>query len=91
MRQLDEVTPREMIQKYRNVFGGKEGPQVLYHMLYMLGLFEETSLAPEDMALKNYAARLLKIISGSDVGPVAMEGFLKLLSSQQIPKGSEDS
>ena len=64
MRRLDTFPANELIQTYRITFSTRAGKEVLKHMLYDLGAFQETSEFNEDVVLKNYATRILKILAG---------------------------
>lgn len=83
MHRLDTFPNKELIQSYRNVFSSPEAGKVFAHMMYELGLFEE-SLEEEDKYLKSYAARLIKILGG---GEVSMAAMMSLLNSVKIQKG----
>lgn len=83
MHRLDTFPGSELIQKYRNTFGSTEGREVLAHIIYELGLFEEITLSPEDMAMKNYASRLLKIMGAGEVKLDAVKNFAGQLSLQK--------
>ena len=84
MHRLDTFPNKELIQSYRNVFASPEGGKVLAHMLYELGMFEE-SVNEEDKFLKSYAARLLKILGG---GEVSMAAMMALLNGVMMQKGA---
>ena len=83
MHRLDTFPNKELIQSYRNVFSAPEAGKVFAHMLYELGLFEE-STSDEDKYLKSYAARLVKILGA---GEVSMAAMMTLLNSVRIQKG----
>jgi hypothetical protein len=89
-QRLDFFPGKDLMQNYRNVFGAHDGPKVLNHMLYELGLFEDTSMNPEDSALKNYASRLLRILGGGEVRQAAVELLIKQLNLQPLPKEKVD-
>jgi len=63
---------------------------VLVHMLYDLGVFVETSDSPEDVALKNYGTRLIKILGGGDVDENTMIEFTKRLMKQPLTYNKEE-
>ena len=91
LHRLDTFPAKDLLQKYRNVFSSKEGPEVLTHMLFELGLFEDmASMSAEDSALKNYGSRILKILGGSEVTSDSIEVFLKRLMSQPLIEERED-
>lgn len=75
-----------LIDQYRRVFSSKHGVDILYHMLYDLGVFQEISDGPEDVALKNYGLRLLKILGGGGPDEDTIRQFTKKLMKQQLPK-----
>lgn len=89
MHRLDTFPGNDLIKQYRNTFGGNEGETVLAHILYELGLFEEISLSPEDMALKSYASRLLKILGGGEVRIDTIKNFIGQLNSQRLEEKNE--
>lgn len=88
LHRLDLFPEKETIGSYRNIFSTPHGKEVLVHMLFDLGMFEEVS-TPEDMALRNYASRLLKILSGGEVSKDSIQAFSMKLMKQQLMKGSE--
>ena len=90
MNRLDTFPTIELVKSYRNVFSGVEGPKVLAHILYELGLFQEVSYSPEDQALKNYGSRLLSILGGGDVGMTAVTMLSRQLMSQPLEKAKND-
>lgn len=55
-------------------------------MLYDLGVFEQVHGGAEDIALKNYGNRLLKILSGSEVNDSSIKEFVNKLMRQPISK-----
>lgn len=78
---------RELLQKYRNVFSHREAPEVLYHMLMELGVFEtKPAITPEDVALKVYGARLLNILGGGEVKQNSITAFINQLKLQPLQK-----
>ena len=81
----------ELIGQYRKVFSSNEGLEVLTHILFDLGMFEQISDGPEDVALKNYANRLIGILSGSEPDKSNMQDFVKRLMKQPLPKVKDDS
>jgi organic radical activating enzyme len=58
-------------------------------MLYDLGVFVEVTDGAEDVALKNYGTRLLKILSGGEPTQANIEEFAKRLMKQPIPRQEE--
>ena len=86
MNRLDTFPNNDLIKSYRNVFGGIEGPKVLNHILWELGLFQEVSYSPEDQALKNYGSRLLSILGGGEIGVSAVTMMARQLMSQPLEK-----
>ena len=91
MNRLDTFSAKDLLQQYRNVFSSKEGPAVLAHMLYEMGLFEDMpSMTAEDAALKNYASRLLKILGGGEVEAGSIHIFVRQLMSQPLKEEREE-
>jgi len=76
--------------QYRNLFSGRSASDVLSHMLYDLGTFTETSETAEDMALKNYGIRLLRILGGGEVGETAIQAMVKQLMKQSLKNMKEE-
>ena len=89
MHRLDTFPNSDLIAQYRQAFSSRSGQVVLVHMLYDLGVFIETSDAPEDVALKNYGTRLIKILGGGEVGENTMMEFTKRLMKQPLTKGED--
>lgn len=80
------------VHQYRRVFSTKDGQQVLQHILFELGVFQE-SIEESDVVLRNYGTRLLKILSGDDLhGPDghAIMVFLQQAMKQQLKKETPD-
>ncbi len=88
---LDMFPGPELIGHYRKVFSSNEGLEVMTHILFDLGMFEQTSESLEDVALKNYANRLLEILSGSAPDKGNMQEFIKRLMKQPLPKVRDES
>lgn len=86
MQRLDLFPNNELISQYRQVFSSGAGLTVLSHILYDLGTFLEVSAGPEDIALKNYGNRLLKILSGGEIAEDNLKAFTKQLMKQPLPK-----
>ena len=89
MNRLDTFPNADLIAQYRQAFSSRSGQVVLVHMLYDLGAFIETSDAPEDVALKNYGTRLIKILGGGEVDENTMMEFTKRLMKQPLTKGED--
>jgi len=85
---LDLFPKEELIASYRNIFTGKGSEDVLLHMLYDLGIFEETQ-NEEDIVLKNYGIRLLKILGGGEVSRETIRVFTKALVKQPLKEKKE--
>ena len=84
---LDAFPGKDLLQQYRNVFSHKEAIPVLMHMLIDLGTFADLpNISPEDAALKNYGARLLKIIGGGDLTENTVKHLVIGLVSNQLPE-----
>lgn len=90
MRRLDTFPTNELIQAYRATFSTRAGREVLKHMLFDLGAFQETSEFNEDVVLKNYGTRLLKILAGGEVGEDSIDGFITRLLKQPLIKAVEE-
>ena len=74
-----------LIQMYRNVFSHGEARHVLYSMLFDLGFFNENVL-PEDLPLRNYATKLLKILGAGEIKMNAIDNLVNGLKSNPIPE-----
>jgi hypothetical protein len=92
MSQDNGYTPKwnDLVGYYRQIFSTSEGQEVLVHMLCELGVMVETSSSPEDVALRNYGIRLLKILSGGEPIRENIKQFTKQLMRQPIPKEQDD-
>ena len=90
MHRLDLFPDKELIELYRRVFSSSHGLNVLSHMLYDLGVFLEITDGAEDVTLKNYGNRLMKILSGGEPSQLNIEEFAKRLMKQPIPKSKEN-
>ena len=84
MRRLDIFPNNDLIQAYRTTFSTRAGKEVLKHMLYDLGAFQETSEFNEDVVLKNYGTRLLKILAGGEIGEDGIDQFINRLMKQPL-------
>jgi hypothetical protein len=91
MHRHDLFPGKELIGQYRSVFSSAAGLSVLSHMIYDLGVFLEVKSGPEDIALKNYGNRLLKILAGGDPTAENIENFTKRLMMQPLPKGNDEN
>ena len=92
MHRLDTFPNNDLVSQYRQAFSSRAGQVVLAHMLYDLGAFIEISDAPEDVSLRNYGTRLIKIIGGGEVDENTMMEFTKRLMKQPLSKEiKEDS
>jgi hypothetical protein len=79
-----------LIIQYRRVFSSTHGIDVLNHILFDLGTFTETSDSSEDVALKNYGLRLLKILGGGEPQEDTMKVFTMQLMKQILEKETPD-
>lgn len=59
MAQITQPEELALARAYRNTFSSEEGREVFCHMMLELGFFEASASTPEDIALGNYARRLL--------------------------------
>ena len=75
------LPPKDVIQRYRNVFTSREGLFVLAHMFGELGFFDSLE---ENNPRRIYAMRLLEIIGAGDVQRNAFDVFIKALSGQGV-------
>ncbi len=89
MHRLDLFPTNDMITLYRATFSTKAGREALKHILYDLGVFTLSAESAEDVALRNYGTRLLKILAGGEVGEDGIEQFIKRLMIQPLPKEKE--
>jgi hypothetical protein len=80
---LDLFPNETLIAEYRRVFSGKGSDDVLLHIIYDLGIFEE-SANEEDVTLKNYGIRLLRILGGGEVDKETIRDFIKRLARQPV-------
>ena len=88
-KRLDLFPNEELIGHYRKIFSTGAGQEVLLHMLYDLGVFLEVSSGPEDVALKNYGTRLIKILGGQEPAQESIKLFMNAVMRQSLPKGKE--
>jgi hypothetical protein len=86
---LDLFPKDDLIVNYRNIFTGKGSEDVLLHMLYDLGIFEETQ-NEEDVVLKNYGIRLIRILGGGEVSRETIREFIKRLVMQPLKETKEE-
>jgi hypothetical protein len=86
---LDTFPTEELIGHYRTTFSTGAGQEVLLHMLYDLGVFLEVTAGPQDVALKNYGTRLMKILGGAEPAQESIKLFMNAVMRQQLPKGKE--
>lgn len=89
MDPLNTFPGEEIIGCYRATFSTSKGKEVFIHMMYDLGLFEEVD-TPERIALRNYATRLLKILSGGEMSKDNLQNFAMRLMKQQLMKGEDN-
>jgi hypothetical protein len=89
MHRLDAFPGEELIGQYRTLFSSRSGLDVLSHMLYDLGVFEQVAGGAEDIALKNYGNRLLSILAGGEVAIESMKELLEKIMRQPLPKPPE--
>ena len=55
-------------------------------MLYELGTFSDVADTDEDIALRNYGNRLLKILSGDEINDNSIKEFANRIMRQPLPK-----
>ncbi len=90
MARLDLFPKNDLIVDYRNIFTGKGSEDVLLHMIYDLGIFEETQ-NDEDVVLKNYGIRLLRILGGGEVSRETIREFIKWLVKQPLKEKKDET
>lgn len=91
MSRLDFIPTKELIEAYRTVFSSKRADEVLGHMFWELGLFNDnTDMTAEEFALRSYANHLIMILSGSRVSQDTLNEFIKKLIDQPIPEEKEE-
>lgn len=92
LHRLDYFPGEELVGHYRKVFSTNEGKEVLAHILVDLGMFLPITDGSEDIALKNYAVRLIEILTGNPTdhggGPTKdnVQNFMVRLMKQPITK-----
>lgn len=90
MHRLDFFPGPDLIDQYRQVFSTRVGRDVISHMLFDLGVFQEITDGAEDVALKNFGLRLLKILAGGETAKESVDVFLVKLMKQPLPKKEID-
>ncbi len=85
MGRLDLFPNKELIADYQRVFTGRGSEDVLLHILFDDGVFEETE-SIEDMTLKNRGIRLLKILGGGEINRETIRVFIRALVRQPAKK-----
>ena len=90
MHRLDLFPKNVLIGQYRKVFSSRDGIDVLEHILYDLGVFQETSDIPENIALRNYGLRILKILGGGYPEEDTIKQFTKRLMKQTLQKEKQE-
>lgn len=87
---LDYEPTKELIASYRTTFSSHHGQEVLVHMMFDLGMFEKIDEGAEDIALKNYATRLVKILSGGGPTKENLQDFMMRLMKQPLPEEKKE-
>ena len=90
MSRLDMYPGRDLIVNYRYTFSGRQARTVLAHMLYDLGVFQEITDGPEDVALKNYGIRLLSILAGGEISEDTIDNLITRLLKQPLNEDKEE-
>jgi len=90
MHRFDVFPNNDLIALYRQIFSSGPGLEVLNHILFDLGAFQESPDSETETALRNYSNRLLAILSGGEVGKDSIETFTKQLMRQPLPKEHHD-
>jgi len=91
MHRLDFFPKNSLIGQYRTLFSSRTGVDVLSHMLFDLGVFTQTSDTPENVALRNYGLRLLKILGGDDPSKDSVDMFIKKIVKQPLKREIDDN
>ena len=90
MHRLDTFPDETLIGQYRTVFSSRSGLDVLGHMLWDLGVFQQISDGPEDVALKNYGLRLVSVLAGGEVAAGSLHAFLEAAMRQPVSRGGTE-
>jgi hypothetical protein len=91
LHRLDLFPKNDLIYQYRKVFSSRDGLDVLEHIMYDLGVFQETSDSRENTELKNYGLRLLKILGGGYPNEDTIKNFTQRLMKQPLEKEKEQN
>ena len=83
MDRLSFFPPEDVIRQYRQVFTQKGGEEITIDMLFDFGVFEE-SKDNDDVVLRNYGIRLLKILGGGQINRETIREFIKRLVRQPL-------
>lgn len=86
MNRFDLFPNNDLMALYRQVFSTGPGLEVLNHILFELGAFQEFPCGETETALRNYSSRLLAILAGGEVGKESIETFTKQLMRQPLSK-----
>jgi len=90
MHRLDLFPKKVLIGQYRKVFSSRDGIDVIEHIIYDLGVFQQTSDSPENIALRNYGLRLLEILGGGYPEEDTIKQFTRKLMKQQLQKENKE-
>lgn len=81
----------DLISHYRRIFSTTEGKKVLLHMLAEMRAFDEISDDLGEIALKNYANRLLGILGGeTKPSDASVTVFVDALIKQPLKKEGKE-
>ena len=91
MHRLDTFPDETLIGQYRTVFSSRSGLDVLAHMLWDLGVFQQITDGAEDVSLQNYGLRLVSILSGGEVDGASIQNFLERIMKQPLSRARDDN
>jgi len=82
-----------MMEDYKRLFSGKGNEDVLLHMIFEYGIFEESE-NETDVILRNHGIRFLKILGGGEVSGETIKTMFKALvrqtkRKQEVSDGSK--
>lgn len=83
----NDQTIKALVDDYANLFSTSQGMRVLAHMLYSLGLFAADLNSAQDVALRNYAVELVKIVTRFRSNATAESFMMALMSQNNRNKG----
>ncbi|MCK5235577.1 MAG: hypothetical protein KAR06_01215 [Deltaproteobacteria bacterium] len=72
----------DLLKAYRNTFCSSEGQEVLNHMLYELGFFNDEIVTEDQVVRRNYATTLIRRLGMGDND--AMESMVRGLIKHSV-------